>query len=219
MIAGVLLAAISRVIRIGIHRTVKRVIIARRMVSLGLYLRRGMIGRLRQMMRGGVAPKWMRISGNRRLDGLLLGLTPHPRRRSSRVVILGLIVRFSRRRRLVPIRPRRCGRPRFAEISVRIGLADQAGEFGKRIALDLCRRMIVAIHRICRCVSSFVISISHVMCIPFGKAPTRRSNETNATGCRLHTPCRRRSNLLYRISTGASTPRTARPDARTETTP
>ena len=145
--------------------------------------------------------------------------TLHPRRWTrGRLVI--------RRRRLLVLSARAGARldlligPTHTE---RVGLTDQPRQFGQRIALGLgrCALLIVAIMVIIGGKRSVLISISHRDdASPSGKPPTRPYKRTSR--CQLaapQIPMRAQKPLTYRISSGAWTPRTASPDARTETTP
>src|ERR1700743_1319931 len=113
----------------------------------------------------------------------------------------------------------------------RIGLTDQPREFGQRIAFAPGRRMLIiaVIVVVIGGKKSVLISISHRdHASPSGKPPTHPLLQTNRllpdTLTRAQTSPQGSAEHaalvpVYRISTGASTPRTASPDARTETTP
>jgi hypothetical protein len=190
-------------------------------------------------MLGRVAAQWMLVAGGV-LSQIILGriilrriilgwiilrrnLLPrgslHPGRRADRGAAVSLsrwIIRVARcaaryRRLIVPS-------PQMGE---RISLTNQACELGERIALSSSSRMliVIAIIAIVRRIASVLISISHRDdASPVGKAAYPLSNEPAAAGCSHRSPYERDA-PLYRISSGAWTPRTANPDARTETTP
>src|ERR1700760_3908843 len=142
----------------------------------------------------------------------------HPRRRPGRREI-GIGVR-----RLVLIAGNAARRlRRIGAVGERIVLSDQSSQFPQRIALGACRRVLfVAVIVAARSSEwSTLISISHRGdAPPSGKLPTRFYKRTDCRQVPSHIPMRKPLPLLnYRISSGASTPKMAKPDARTETTP
>src|SRR5262249_35049207 len=101
------------------------------------------------------------------------------------------------------------------------GLADQPRQFRQRIALGAAGGIWIAAAAVVvlRGIRSVLISISH----RDDASPSTGSQIVRQTNGHLpvpsHIPMRTANTPIYRISVGAWTPRTARPDARTETTP
>src|ERR1700686_1503928 len=104
----------------------------------------------------------------------------------------------------------------------RIGLTDQARELSQRIALALGWRALVtaAVMVVIRGKRAVLISISHRDdASPSGKPSTHPFKRTGPPPDAPTDPHLSGARPNYRISSGAWTPRTAKPDARTETTP
>ena len=181
-----------------------------------------MIIRLSRGLLGGVAMQRMhrarvffRVILRR---GFLPGSALHPWRWACRRAIVR--IGFGRRLVLIVHAGARWDlRIGAAHADERIGLTDQPREFGQGIAVALCRRMrVTAIVIIVRGKGSVLISISHRNdASPSGKPPTRPTKRTDCYQMPSQVPCE--GCAPYRISSGAWTPRTAKPDARTETTP
>ena len=120
---------------------------------------------------------------------------------------------------LLIVRPFRLKRRRNVAHSIRVGLADQAREFRKRIALGRARSIVIV---------ASASSARHDMDIdpPFDAVPIRWPERRSLGTCPaervqpLHVPSPHNDGFPnYRISSGAWTPKIARPVAITDTTP
>ena len=179
VIAAVALTVLRAVARCAVRRTVKRIVVA-----LGL----GEVTRLLMMIeRQFVIALWLRrlcrcVATDRMQVALIDGLgglrrrpCQHPGRRTGwglfgdiQIVIEGF--RCWRRRSRAEMRALRilfwCGRCSPSVIRIRVGLPDQARQFGQRVTFALWARLVIPIRAIVRGIGSVLISISHVVLHP-----------------------------------------------------
>ena len=141
----------------------------------------------------------------------------HPGRRAGRRAVILFRRRLVLGLRIGPRLQRMRGLGGGAEW---IGLADQPCQFGQWIALSPVRAVTIIAVVVLGGKRSVLISISHRDdASPSGQRQTVMTQRIGPCHIPPQIPIVRAFAPAYRISVGAWTPRTAKPDARTETTP